>query len=106
MCEKRSTNYKLRIDAVEQRLRRSLDTAQDPATVYENFRIQTWLCEYEETGQCVILDCGSLIFTTLWAISADDQLMIFLLFSLKTEFEMSLIETSCLNCQILFSGKK
>ena len=49
--------------------------------------------------------------TTRWANSADDKL-IFFLFSQKTGFQISCrlspveIETICLKCQNLFSGKK
>ena len=57
-------------------------------------------------------DCSRLTFTSLKANSADDELMIqciFSYFSQKSGFEiscsLSLMETVCMKCQILFSGK-
>ena len=51
---------------------------------------------------------NSLTFTTLWADS-EDKLVIFSYFSKKTGFDisckLSLMETICMKCQILFSGK-
>ena len=51
----------------------------------------------------------SLIFTALWANSADDKLIFFIYFSLKTGFDisckLSLMETMCMKCQNSFSGK-
>ena len=50
-----------------------------------------------------------LIFTTLWANSADDKLIdnIFLIFARKTEFDtsckLSPLETICMKCQTPFS---
>ena len=50
-----------------------------------------------------------LTFTTLWANSADDKLVIFFLFCQKTGFyiscKLSPMETICIKCLILFSGK-
>ena len=50
-----------------------------------------------------------LTFTTLWANSADNKLMIFSYFSQKTVFiiscKMSPMETTDMKCQNLFSGK-
>ena len=53
---------------------------------------------------------GALIFTTRWAILADDKFVIFYIISLqKTGFDilckLSPLETICMKCQILFSGK-
>ena len=67
-------------------------------------------------GPCkIVLDMGSsstwrLTFTTLWVNSADDKLVIFfLIFSQKKGFDISCklssVETICMKCQILFSGK-
>ena len=47
------------------------------------------------------------ILSTLWAKSADDRLLIFLLFFHKTEIDISCklspVETICMKCRILFS---
>ena len=49
-----------------------------------------------------------LTFTTLWANSADDKLMIFFLFFQKIGFviscKLSSKETICMKCQSLFYG--
>ena len=48
-------------------------------------------------------------FTTLWANSADNKLMIYFLFSQKTGFDiackLSLMEAICMKYQNLFSGE-
>ena len=50
-----------------------------------------------------------LSFTTLWANSGDNKLMTFFLVFQKTGFEISCklspLETICMKCQNLFSGK-
>ena len=53
---------------------------------------------------------GRLTFTALWANSADDKLMIFFLFFtikqvLTFVCKLSPMETICMKCQTLFSGK-
>ena len=58
-------------------------------------------------GYASFLFQSILIFTTLWAKSADDKLMIFFLtFFQKTAFDISCklspMETICMKCQILF----
>ena len=40
---------------------------------------------------------GEITLATLWAYSADDKLII--------SYKLSLMETVCMKCQILFSGK-
>ena len=48
----------------------------------------------------------TLTFITLWANSADDKLMIFFPETgFDISFKMSQLETVCMKCQILFSGK-
>ena len=47
----------------------------------------------------------SLTFTTLWAFSADDKLMIFFLFFPENRIRHFIKETICMKCHILFSGK-
>ena len=51
-----------------------------------------------------------LTFATFCANSADDKLIIFFLFSQKVGFDISCklspLETTCMKCQILFSGEK
>ena len=48
-----------------------------------------------------------LTFTTLWAFSAENKLMIFFLFFPENRIWhfMQIKETICMKCQILFSGK-
>ena len=49
----------------------------------------------------------SLTFTSLWANSADDKLVIFYKKTgLDTSCKLSPLETICMKYQILFSGKK
>ena len=54
-------------------------------------------------------NCYFLTLTTLWSDSAADKWVIFL-FSQKTGYDISCtlspLDTICLKCQILFSGKK
>ena len=51
----------------------------------------------------------TLTFTILWANAADDKLTIFLLFFSEIGFDISCnlspMETICMKCQVLFSGK-
>ena len=51
----------------------------------------------------------NLLFPTLWANSADDKLVTFFLFFLENRFDilgkLFPMETICMKCQILFSGK-
>ena len=52
--------------------------------------------------------CSHLTFTTLWANSADDKLILFLIFSgnrFDISCKLSAMETICMKGQSLFSGK-
>ena len=46
-----------------------------------------------------------LTFTTLWANSADNKLVIVFLFFIETGLIFHAVETICMKCQILFAGK-
>ena len=55
-------------------------------------------------GGGVIFD--PLTFTTFWANSAYDKLVNVKFLSRKQDLTLSLLETICIKCQILFSGKQ
>ena len=61
------------------------------------------------TSKINYLQSGTLTFIILWAHSADDKLMDFSYFSQKTGSDLSCklspLETICMQCQNLFSGK-